>query len=147
MTWRTIDNLGVDVSTRYAEDKEVLDESLLKESVKIPLQTRVDVTELAYPSEFDTLFDLGAQRAPWASSEPPSSYFSNRRRLFSEQLIPSLGSLDKQELLTERIDKIPEDEEKVTIEKKVLLSLLKAVHSIDEQIIDSNGKRRQYTKG
>ena len=57
MARRTIDNLGVDVSNRYAQDQEFLDENILKEARRIVPQTQIDVTQPAYPSEFDALFD------------------------------------------------------------------------------------------
>ena len=55
MPSRTIDNLGVDVSTRYAEDQKILDTSLIKEARTIPIQTEIDVTIPFHPSEMDAL--------------------------------------------------------------------------------------------
>ena len=52
---RTIDNLGIDVSTRYAEDQKVLDQSLVKEARGIQVQTEIEVTTPFYPSELEAL--------------------------------------------------------------------------------------------
>ena len=55
---RTIDNLGVEVSTRYAQDKEIFDENLIKESQSIPTQTQIEVTSPSANAEIETLLHL-----------------------------------------------------------------------------------------
>ena len=55
---RTIDNLGLDVSTRYAEDQKRLDQQFIKESKAVSAQTQIDVTSPSYGSEFDLLFEI-----------------------------------------------------------------------------------------
>src|SRR5580700_120011 len=103
MTPRTIDNLGVEVSTRYAEDKKALDETLIKEAKAIPLQTEIEVMTPFYPSEVEALLHFQPTGLAWASFFPPARYFEQRRRLFTFQLIPSMGSDDKQESLSLKI--------------------------------------------
>lgn len=158
---RTIDNLGLDISTRYAEDRAGFDEHLIKEARLIPSQTRIDVTEPAYPTEFDSLFELGERRVSWAFFLAPPSLNSYRRRLFSEQIIPKLGSPDKQEAQIERVEAIGDQEKKkkqaegatqseeleVEIEKKIILNLLGKIHLFDQYLIDINSRRSQYQKG
>jgi len=158
---RTIDNLGVDISTRYAEDRELFDESFIKEALRIPEQTRITVTLPSYAQEFDLLFDLGKRRVSWAQFIPPANYYAYRGRLFSDLIIPKLGSPNQQEVKMERIEALgdeekrkkhdqkapPEEEEEVEIEKQALLNLLKNIHLFDQLLIDINSRRAQYQKG
>jgi hypothetical protein len=147
---RTIDNLGVEISTRYATDREVYDESLIKEARLIPSQTLVTTTLPLYSSEFDMLFELGKRRALWAAFRPPPNYNTSRRRLFAEQLIPDLGSPDFQDAKLERLEAFEKEEkdgEEVKKEKEVLTKLLQNLHLFDQLLIDINSRRSQYQKG
>jgi hypothetical protein len=168
---RTIDNLGVDVSSRYAEDKRTLDETLVKEARAIPVQTEIEVTTPSFSSEIDSLLHIQPTNTTWASFFAPAYYFEQRKRLFTFQLIPSIGSEDKKEsqalkilaklrsMAEERIqkdkgknderqqheeEKVLEEEER---EKKILISLLNTIAMFDKLIIEINSKRTQYQKG
>lgn len=164
---RTIDNLGMDVSTRYAEDQKILDKSLIKEARAIPHQAaEIEVTTPFYPSELETLLRFSPQQSSWASFIPPAMYYEQKKRLFTFQSIPSLGSEDKKESQAQKIltklqlleekqedkdqkKKRPrqislEEEEK---EKKILTKLLQTIALLDKLIIDINSRRSQYQKG
>jgi len=157
---RTIDNLGVDISTRYAEDQELFDATFIKESRSIPSQASISVTLPFNPSEFELLFELNKRGKRWANFIPPANYHAQRRRLFAEQLIPDLGTLDKQEAQQQRLaaigdeekkkkreQNIPKEEEEIEIEKQILLTLLGKIHLYDTDLIEINSKRSQYQKG
>ena len=155
---KTIDNLGVDISSRYAADREVYEESLIKEARLIPHQTRITATLPSYTSEFDTLFKLGQKRALWVSFCSPPNYHASRRRLFAEQLIPYLGPSDLQESRLERIEAVgkeekkkkhslPKEEREVEKEQQILKNLLQRIHLFDQLLIDINSRRAQYQKG
>src|SRR5579863_7976964 len=100
---RTIDNLGMDVSTRYAEDQKILDQSIIKEARNIPLQTEIDVTAPFFPSELEGLLHMSPLHSSWASFIAPALYYEQRKKLFTFQSIPSLGSEDKKESQTQKI--------------------------------------------
>lgn len=164
---RTIDNLGMDISTRYAQDKLITDESIIKDSRTLPVTTQIDVTSPSYKSEFELLFQLGQRYATWADFFPPSGFYEQRGRLFSQQLIPSLGGPDKSESQSERIaafgrvvrkkeegeeekEREPNWEEELKNEekeKKILLKLLANLRELDQYLIDINSRRSQYQKG
>jgi hypothetical protein len=166
---RTIDNLGIDASARYAEDKKNLDETLIKEARAIPIQTEIDVTTPAFPSELDALFDLSKRHISWADFYAPDRYNEQKKRLFTFHLIPSLGSDDRMEAQAERITaalmrsrearkkRAPADtarqwqEEREEMEeekaKNTLLRLLEWVKKLDKSLVEINGKRSQYHKG
>jgi hypothetical protein len=166
---RTIDNLGVEVSTRYAEDKRTLDEALIKEAHAIPVQIEIEVTTPFFPSEIESLLHFQPTGSTWASFFPPAHYFEQRKRLFTYQLIPSMGSEDKKEsqalkilaklrsMTEERIKKeekyqrgryeeeLALEEEKK--EEKILISLLDTIALFDKLIIEINSRRSQYQRG
>jgi len=152
---RTIDNLGVDTSNRYAEDREVYDDTLIKEARLIPSQTRVTTTTPSYGSEFDLLFELDQKGALWAAFMPPPKYSISKRPLFGWQLIPDLGSPDLQEakldkletLCAEEKEKSPQESEEIDKEKNILTKLLSNLHIFDQLLIDINSRRSQYQKG
>jgi len=166
---RTIDNLGVDVSTRYAQDQKTLDKAFIKEAPAIPRQTEVEVTTPFLSAETEALLQTQRTNLPWASFTPPTQYSEQRKRLFSYQLIPSLGSEDRQESQAQKIlakfqsltesnpphptagareqyeaERTKEEEER---EKNTLTSLLTTINTYDKLIIDVNSRRSQYQKG
>lgn len=154
---RTIDNLGLDISNRYAEDRELFDESYIRDSRSAAAQTSVTTTTPSHLPELDVLLDLGRAKSSWALFYAPPHYSASRRRLFAEQVIPQLGSPDKQETQLQRVEAfgdeekkrqtLPTEVEKVEQEKQILLKLLGNLHTFDQLLIDINSRRAQYQKG
>ena len=159
---RTIDNLGVDSSIRYAKDKELLDVRFIEESKWIPKKTEISVTKPYVPSEFEQLFSLG-QRVEWALFAAPPNYEANMRPLFSYQLIPSLGGYEKQEADTDKLAAIEDalqkrrekrqgqqdqkEEQEEERERQVLSSLLQCIEKLDRTLTLINSRRNQYQRG
>ncbi|HKZ00551.1 MAG TPA: DUF5399 family protein [Rhabdochlamydiaceae bacterium] len=169
---RTIDNLGVEVSTRYAQDQKQLDQKLIKESRGISTQTEIDVTTPSFASELDILLELQGRTLSWADFYAPTKYNEQKKRLFTYQTVPSLGTEDKKESQAQKIlakiktmtekrekekdkerkgkqrkweeDREIEEEEK---EKETLIALFHLVATLDKFIIDINSRRGQYQKG
>lgn len=100
---RTIDNLGTDVYTRYAEDQQILDKAGALESKDIYSGAVVDVTTPSYPSQFNLLLGLTLMHPAWADFQPPSEYGEKKKILFSSQILPFLGNDDKKEAQVRRI--------------------------------------------
>ncbi len=169
---RTIDNLGLDASSRYASDQQEFDNKILKEARGIQRQAEVDVTIPSFASEFDTLFDVARRNTPWAQFFMPENYNEQRKRLFTYQIIPSLGPQDKTESQEKKIlahlqeqskkqgdgkkDQRQEDrsswedeQERVEEEKeqKILAQLLKNLIMLDKCMSDITARRMQYQKG
>jgi hypothetical protein len=172
MAPRTIDNLGVDASTRYAVDQQEFDNKILKEARGIQRQAEVDVTIPSFSSEFDILFDVAKRNTPWAQFSMPDNYNDQRKRLFTYQIIPSLGPQDKTESQEKKIlahlkeqarkqdegkkdqnkedrSSWEEDQEIVEQEKeqKILAQLLKNLLMLDKCMSDITARRMQYQKG
>ncbi len=170
---RTIDNLGREASTRWAEDQSYLDEKLIKEARGIQSQTEIEVTIPSFPSELEALVCSQTTFLTWALFVMPNRYNEQKKRLFTFQLVPSLGSDEKKESQSQKIlaklrsladrrkekegkeeeksqkqkwqeEKEVEEEEK---EKKTLISLLDTITTYDKFLVDINSRRSQYQKG
>jgi len=155
---RTIDNLGVDSSVRYAKDKELLDLRMVEDSRWVSPRIEVSVTKPYVASEFDQLFSA-KPTTQWALFSAPPAFEAYSRALFSYQLIPSLGSAEKQEADAEKLaaledkeqrqgkggrDKQEEEKEK---ERKRILALLKCIEQLDKNLVFINSRRNQYQRG
>ncbi len=152
---KTIDNLGVEASNRLAQDWALRDEDLIRGGYEVFSHARVETTSPHYPSEFNALFDLDDANVPWIQFSPPKNYHVSQRRLFAEQLIPSLGSSEKQEAQLVRLEaygnheeeKHPEAPETIVREKEALKNLFIQLSDLNRDIVDINHGRIQYQKG
>lgn len=154
---RTIDNLGLDTSTNYAQGREDYDESFIKDSPTIPSQTRIDVTNPFRPSEFELLFGLSKKGILWSVPSPPPHFYASRRHLFVDQLVPSLGPPEVQDAQIERLDAVgneeiehcsnPTEADEIGKEKTAISSLLDTVRDFNGDLIEINARRIQYQKG
>jgi hypothetical protein len=171
MAPRTVDNLGPEASQSYAERKEAYDATYIREAPTIPDKTRIEVTTPSFTPELDELLKLQPSGITWASIPPPRGYYQQRNRLFTSQLIPSMGSQDKQESQTQKIlakiksmtehktheekgvrNKRQQYEQELSLEeeekeKKILTTLLEKITSLDKLILEVNSRRGQYHKG
>ncbi len=157
---RTIDNLGIDTSKRYAQDQAKLDTKFIEESRFIPQKTEVSVLKPYLPTEFEEYL-LPGKLTLWASFEPPPEYFAHAKPLFSYQLIPSIGGYEEQEADTDKLQALEDtihkqfqegkqdkregqEEEK---ERKTLLHLLQTIGKLDRTLSLINARRTQYQRG
>jgi hypothetical protein len=158
---RTIDNLGVDSSKRYAKDQEILDAHFLQDSRLIPQKAEQPTLKPYVPSEFEQLFAPGKQIL-WAAFAAPPNYYMEAKTVFSYQLIPSLGGSEKQEADAEKIESLQDalnkpykdnqgqdssEQDKEEQERQVLLALLECIKKLDKTLSLINAKRNQYQRG
>lgn len=163
---RTIDNLGIDISTRYARDQNELDTSLIKEAGKVSEQAQIDVSFPSFTSEWEAMFEMGNRTLPWADFHAPEKYSEQKKRLFTHNIFPGMGDENKKEAIMLRVstftftqeegdkekekkmaweeEKEKEDEEK---EKKTILALLNTIQLLDKLLVDVNARRGQYQRG
>ncbi len=168
---KTIDNLGLGPSIRWAQDQAFLDKAIAKESPFVSQSTQIDVAHPFYRSEFDTLFQISNRVAPWALLSSPEGFNLQKMRLFTFQIIPSLGT---DEFLSAQMQKIRDkidnsqkaraqrrqkgkgseyewedkkEEEEELRESKTLLALLDYLQILDILLIQINSRRNQYSKG
>jgi len=156
---RTIDNMGIETSSRYARDKASLDTKLIEESRFIPLKTEVSVVKPYLPTEFEEYLTFG-RLTLWASFGPPPDYLAYAKPLFSYQLIPSLGGYEKQEADTDKLEALKDtlnkqgkegdsqgQEQEEERERKILMKLLQTIGKLDRTLILINSRRNQYQRG
>ena len=163
---RTIDNLGIEVSTRYAEDLRELDQKLMVEARGISEQTEIEITHPFFLTELEILLEPQKQKT-WATFTHPKGYFEQKKRFFMFQLIPSLGSEEKHETQTQKViqvktfsrkkrddqqdnqesDSSDPEKEHHEQEKKRLVSVLQTIMYLDKEIQEINARRGQYHKG
>jgi hypothetical protein len=158
---RTIDNLGVETSIRYAQDQERLDARIIKESQLVPQKTEVSVATPFVLSEFDQVYSLG-KTVPWALFSPPPNYYNAGKALFSYLLIPSLGDYEKLEADLDKVEGVEDllkkphkksnqgftrDEKQDEKERKTLLALLQCLNKLNKTLALINARRNQYQRG
>jgi len=144
---RTIDNLGIDTSIRYAKDQELLkDVRLIEESRWVAPKSEITVTKPYIPSEYDQLFSA-ARTAAWASFAPPPGYDAMARAIFSYQLIPSLGTPEEQEADNEKLGRDKEDNEDGEQQRETLEALFQCIEKFDKTLTLINSRRNQYQRG
>jgi len=154
---RTIDNLGIDVSSRYAADQALIDKDFIIGSKHVGNISEITATSPYVISDFDEQFNTLQKNIPWAKFSPPPNFLSHRKRIFSFQLIPSLGSSEKQETEIEKISKDNERQKKQEMmdinelqeekEREKIIKLLKTLGILDKYLTTINSKRGQYHKG
>lgn len=155
---RTIDNLGIDASIRYAQDQQVFEARFIEESQIVSKRTEISVSTPYTPSEFDQMFGSGKPLI-WAAFSPPHEMMEGNNTLFSYQLIPSLHidafTKDPEEMLDEALerqkrehpdssDQEKKEEEK---EKKIIANLLNCIAKFDKSLQLINSRRNQYQRG
>ena len=157
---RTIDNLGIDASVRYAQDLEQIDRRLIEESKWLPDRTVVSVAKPYIPTEFEKLFSLPQARI-WATFMAPSDYYDRIGRFFSYQLIPSLGSYEKQEDDTDKLTALEDalnkpfdqqsssdqEQEQEENERQILMAFMETLTKFDRALSLINSRRNQYHRG
>lgn len=161
---RTVDNYGIDASVRYARGSELEEASkkLLQESKSIPSLTEISVTKPYKGSELDSLLGLTAKTLPWGGFSPPPNAPILKSTLFSFQLIPSLGPIEKQEEDELRIkhfgqhkkkkkgkeqNEEHEESSEEEKEKEILLALFACLKQLNNNLEKVNANRNRYHKG
>jgi hypothetical protein len=159
---KTIDNLGVDASIRYAKDQEAIDVRFIQESQLVPPKTEVSVAIPYTLSEFDQIYSL-EKKISWALFSPPPNYLNAEKSLFSYLLIPSLGDYEKLEADLDKIEGVEDllkkphkkstrddssrDEKQDEKERKTLLALLQCIGKLNKILGVINSRRNQYQRG
>ncbi len=146
---KTVSNLPVDVSVRWAEDQKLLEQTrpYLAESMGITQHAVKDVSTPAVFSEIELLLGTLHIHPTWASFQMPLGYNEQRRRLFTSQLAPFIGTDEQQDLLIQRVEASGEEGEEEKRRKETVLKLLKLVHSLDRDLKEIISRCRQYQKG
>ncbi|MCY3974222.1 MAG: DUF5399 family protein [Simkaniaceae bacterium] len=165
---RTIDDLGIDASVRWAHDRTFLDRSLIDESDPVAEKTEIDVYAPFYESEDALLLHTHGHNRQWADFSPPPGYLNQRMRIFVHRTIPSLGTPEHRESQVRKIRNLCETNAKGRKEKggregyaweaeqeereekrasEALYRFFDHVKESDELLATINAGRSRYAKG
>jgi hypothetical protein len=148
---KTVSNLPVDVSIRWAEDQKFLEETrpMIMDAGTVPSHTQKDVLFPFAFSEIDVLLGIRRVHPTWAHFLPPSGYHEQRRRLFTSQVAPTIGSEEELDNKIQRIGAAGEKEEDEAEKRKkeTFLKLLKLMLELDKNLTFVLTRRTQYQKG
>lgn len=148
---KTVSNLPVDVSIRWAEDQKLLEETkpYITEATGISQHAQKDVSMPMIFSAIDALVGAVRIHPTWANFYMPAGYSEQKRRLFTFQIAPFIGTDEQQDMQIQRIESTSEEgeEDERKREKAVLLKLLKLMHNLNRDLIDVMTRCRQYQKG
>lgn len=133
---RTVDNLGSDVSERYAIDQATYDSLFQTDTNAVAQRAQILEAKPFTRAEPFFLLDL-SPRKPFAHFFPPMK--EELSTLFTTQLLPALfpsDSLDPVALLEEKLSSSSEDQKKQAILDfiKCCAPLIKDLHHIYGQI-------------
>lgn len=149
---RTVDDLGLEASVRYAHDQKTYDKKYVEESRIAPTSASVAVVSGdTIPSEIDALLGLAMRSHPWGLFSPPPGYLIRFGDLFDHQLAPSLGMLERLEgqmqTLEEQKGRLPPRAIAQNHQCVNLLALHATVMQLDQIVSELDGRRMQYTRG
>lgn len=161
---RTIDNLGPEVSQRYAEDSKLFDKRLIEEGRIVSDQITVQVTSAFLPVQSEEFFSLQPSQIPWAFFDAPPAYYEQQNELFTHLIIPSMGTEDKQESLAQKLETMQKQGQAAIQDKKQqyaakqaleeqqrqqekLTAFLETLSKKNKELGDINARRIQYLQG
>jgi hypothetical protein len=148
---RTVDNLGIDASSRYARDQAQLDKTFIQDSRIIAQKAEISSLTPHIATEFEQYL-APAKQILWATFAAPPIAMADTT-LFTHQLIPSLGTSEKQDELIQKLDAAEDTLNKKKRNNKELLELksirtaLQLILTLDRTLSLINARRNQYQKG
>jgi hypothetical protein len=149
---KTVSNLPLDVSIRWAKDQEILTQTqpLTQDADSISKHAVSDVNLPTSQSQVEALLGLYTRNPTWAAFQMPKGFIGQRRRLFTSQLVGFLGSDEQQDTLITRIQGASgeeQDKDEWDQEKNLLLQVLKLMSMLNKDLIDIVSRCKQYQKG
>jgi hypothetical protein len=149
---KTVSNLPLDVSIRWAKDQELLTQTqpLTQDADSISKHAVSDVNLPTSQSQVEVLLGLYTRNPTWAAFQMPKGFVTQRRRLFTSQLVGFLGSDEQQDTLITRIQGASgeeQDKDEWDQEKNLLLQVIKLMSMLNKDLIDIVSRCKQYQKG
>jgi hypothetical protein len=149
---KTVSNLPMDVSIRWAEDQKFLEDTkpVIQDAGTISQHALSEVNTPTESSQVAILLGITGLHPTWALFQMPKGFLGQRRRLFTSQLVSFIGSDDQQDTLMARIQGATGEEgdkEAWDREKVLLLQLIKLMNTLNKDLIDIVSRCKQYQKG
>ena len=162
---RTIDNLGIESSERYAKDQEYFDQKILTDANYVPKSTLVQVAKPTN-SELDAIFETTQRNKNWGGFNFPPQFSSLGSTCFSFQLLPSVGAQEMMLSSLQRVSDKIEKEKKATFDGnpeekndfdlsvtqtisdgQKITKLLETIINLDKILTNINAQRNRYQRG
>ncbi|MGR3972975.1 MAG: DUF5399 family protein [Candidatus Rhabdochlamydia sp.] len=149
---KTVANLPLDVSIRWAEDQQLLQESrpIIQDSQFASSHAQAEVALPAKQTEIVALFDLFKLHPSWATFKMPPDFINLRRRIFRSKLASFIGTEEQQEHLMAQLLASVGDEEDQSLweeEKGRLVQFLNLLNQLNKDLTDITSRCKQYQKG
>jgi uncharacterized protein DUF5399 len=149
---KTVSTLPLDVSIRWAKDQELLTQTqpITQDADTIAKHAVSDVNQPTSQSQLEMLLGLYTRNPTWAAFQMPKGFITQKRRLFTSQLVGFLGSDEQQDTVIARIQGATgqdEDKDAWNLEKDLLLQALKLMNMLNKDLIDIVSRCKQYQKG
>lgn len=153
----TVDNLPIDYSVQYEQQKSKEDEHLLDDAGKIRLSVERDTVQPSTDSALDDVIDPPSTTS-WGGLQRPNGEGYNSARVFlSSQISNTFGSQEKLDKMAMRIEGIKDTNnskadyaaQKKDVEKEAntLSSLVAEIGKINDSMEYIHGEIARFKKG
>ena len=147
----TVDSFTIDVHRDYALQtrrfEEFQEELRVEEASIIPKQTEVPNWK-SKPSQLDLLLDSANRNISWGAFEEPPGFEEHRLLPFSPAgIVPSLGSLGKQQEMLERVRTTAVKSPQEKKQQSSLVGCLEMVGVLNEWASYAMGKMTEMVRG
>ncbi len=146
-----VSNYGLGASNQYAHNLQTYDPRQAEEARFIPEKTTISSTKPYVSQELDHLFSSFSRSSISAIFVPPAGY--DTALLFFHSLIPSLGSAETQEEVSDKVDNLFTDFQKTphSAEEEKSLQIVRSLMALltkgnrDVELADE--RRIQFQRG
>ena len=151
MAGMTVDNLDIEIYKQYAMRTEFVEQVTkqyhLTEAAHIPPHTVV-IQQTPMLTQLDLLLGVVTLLTPWAHFLPPKKFTSRRKSSFSfSKITPSLGSTDKQESDSLKLEQFPCSSYAEKEERNILKKCLDNIRNLNDMLGFVIGKMGQFLQG
>ncbi|PCI77784.1 hypothetical protein COB21_02620 [Candidatus Aerophobetes bacterium] len=145
----TIDRLGAQAHERYARDQDIFKSEYVRQATSVSARVVQDTTGPMYPNELAALLGLDNRPKSWALFNKP---LGNKKNLYRNKLIPSLGSDQQQHHQLETAEeKLQQAKDSGSAKERDLAKsatdLLNFLEEADRNFKDINGRTLEFTAG
>ena len=148
---KTVSNLPLDVSVRWAKDQQELQAGrpLISESKEISELTLKDASSPFFFSQLESLVNSQNTLATWATFAPPEGFYNQKKQIFTTKI---LSILETDEQMDHKIQKIRAllsrtENEETKKDVQVFLKVIEKLTDLNKNLIFILSRRTQYQKG
>ena len=162
----TIDNYGVNIHERYAQDCATLDTTYTKDANLIPAHFETAAREATITTKWEELFETHLHRHAFATFAPPPRYAMMRNRFFSYAISPEFDWVEDADEENEEEQRKEEKKRAEEYKKKIqakqskempvalferdrtaLLKMIDSIQLLNGFLREVHARKLQYQKG